>query len=125
MEMFHDHTRHWNSETTREFIVDLFYCRSLGADDYAILRSLIVQQNAKSIPNYHPISLFPFSGLVGRFSVNFARSRPIGPSGEKHLFIELEHLIGSTVVGVATRGPSKAILSSWHDNIILIFGLAI
>lgn len=122
LELFHDEIGHWDTETTRVFVVDRFWWPSLGSDVSKFVRSCVRCQKSKPIPKYRTTLRIPLTGLFDTFSMDLAGPLPLGENEEKYLLLVVEHLTGWPIVRITTRDTSDVVFSFVQEEIVFCIG---
>lgn len=118
LEMFHDRIGHWNSETSRQFVVDRYWWPKVTSDVYAHVKTCVGCQRAAPIPKYRTSLRMPITGLFHTFSIDFAGPLPLGPDDERYLLIAVEHLTSWPMVR-ATKTATADIVAEFLEKEIL------
>lgn len=91
LELLYDLIDCWNTETTRESIVDLIWRPSAGKEVTWFVKSCNGCQKSKTILKYRTRLKLPLTRILYMFSIDTAGSLPLKLNRSKYILLALKH----------------------------------
>lgn len=122
LQAFHDEIGHWDTDTTKPFVLDRYRWPTAHTDIHRYVRGCDGCQRASPLPKYRTTLPFPLTNLFDTFSVDFAGPLPKSTFAKRYVLVGVEHLTGWPL-GRATKSSSaEEVIKFVKEEVLYSFG---